>query len=154
RVRALQAILFQQGLVARVEDAGASLAWLASLPGHVNLGTRARALRTQELTALIPHSSVWVGPERTEHLNGPPLLVASTDGSLFRLCTHVGELGHMMLVGPSRSGKSGLLGLITRQWFRYPGARMAIFDRDHALKAATLLGGGVHYALGTPGCCG
>ena len=154
RVRALQTVLFHHGLVVRVEEAGASLAWLASLPGHVRLGTRARALRTQELTALMPHSSVWTGPERNAHLGGPPVLVASTDGTPFRLSTHVGELGHMLLVGPTRSGKSGFLGLLTRQWFRYPDARLCIFDRDHALHAATVLGGGAHYALGTPGCSG
>jgi len=154
RVRALQTVLFHHGLVARVEEAGASLAWLASLPGHVALGTRARALRTQELTALLPHSSIWSGPERNAHLDGPPVLVASTESTPFRLSTHVGELGHMLLVGPTRSGKSGFLGLLTRQWFRYPNARLCIFDRDHALKTATVLGGGAHYALGTPKCSG
>lgn len=154
QTRALTTVCFSQGLVVAPERAGASLAWLASLPGHVSLGTRGRSLRTQELTALMPHNTVWAGPARDAHLDGPPVLVATTDGTPFRLVTHVGELGHMLVAGPSRSGKSGLLGLLTRQWFRYPEAQLCIFDRDHALKAATLLGGGAHYALGTSASLG
>ena len=150
QVRGLETVAFAQGLVIYREKAGASLGWIASLPGNVAVGIRGVPLRTQELDALMPHTSVWAGPERNAHLQGPPVMVASTDGTPFRLVTHVGELGHMMVAGPSRSGKSGFLGLLARQWFRYPGARVCIFDRDNALKATTVLGGGAHYALGTP----
>lgn len=151
QVRQLQGVLFQQGIVGDVEKAGASTAWLASLPGHVHLGTRAFPLRTQELTGLIPHTHVWAGPTEDRHLNGPPVLVASTDATPFRLVRHVGENGHLLVVGPTRSGKSGLVGLMNRQWFRYPKARLAIFDRDNAHKVSTILGGGKHYALGVLG---
>ena len=36
--------------------------------------------------------------------------MASTEGAPFRLVTHVGELGNVLMAGPSRSGKSGMLG--------------------------------------------
>jgi type IV secretion system protein VirB4 len=75
--------------------------------------------------------------------------MASTEGAPFRLVTHVGELGNVLMAGPSRTGKSGMLGLMVRQGFRYPGMRMCLFDRDNALKAVTLLHGGQHYALGS-----
>lgn len=148
RMQVLESLLFHQGLVVRREEAGASLGWLASLPGHTGLGFRGRALRTRELTAIMPHTSVWVGPERDTHLDGPPLLVASTDGTPFRLVTHYGEVGGVFLAGPTRAGKSGAIGLMVRQWRRYPGAKAALWDRDYALKACTVLGGGHHYTLG------
>jgi len=148
RVEQIEILLFHQGLIVREEEAGATLGYISSLPGHVSLGTRALPLRTQELAALMPAHDVWGGPLRNERLDGPPLFVASTDGTPFRFVTHVGETGHMLIVGPQRSGKSAFLGLTVRQWPRYPRARMALFDRDNALKCATILGGGAHYAFG------
>ena len=154
RVRVLTGVLFHQGLVVRVEEAGASIAWLASLPGHVHLGTRGLPLRTSELTALVPHSDVWIGQPWNSYLEAPALLVGTTDATPFYMSTHVGNLGFTLVQGPSQTGKSGLLGLRCRQWFRYRHARMAIFDRKKALMAATLLGGGLHYDIGTGGSLG
>ena len=108
-------------------------------------------LATTHLTALLPHHQIWSGPTEDTHLQGPPLLMASTEGAPFRLVTHVGELGNVLMAGPSRVGQVGLLGLMVRQGFRYPGMRMCLFDRDNALKAVTLLHGGQHYALGSGG---
>lgn len=39
------------------------------------------------------------------HLNGPPLLVAATDGATpFRLNLHHGDVGHTLIVGLNRCG--------------------------------------------------
>jgi type IV secretory pathway VirB4 component len=38
---------------------------------------------------MIPLSAVWSGPERNEHLGGPPLLFAKTEG----------DVGHTLVVG-------------------------------------------------------
>jgi type IV secretion system protein VirB4 len=151
RVTAATEALFHQGLVVRVEQAAASVQWLAMIPGNLKYGIRARVLETTHLAALMPHHQIWSGPMTDTHLQGPPLLMASTEGAPFRLVTHVGELGNVMMAGPSRTGKSGMLGLMVRQGFRYPGMRMCLFDRDNALKAVTLLHGGQHYALGSAG---
>lgn len=148
RVQLVETLCYGQGLVVQREEAGNTLSWLASLPAQVCLGLRAIPLRTTELAALMPHATVWSGPPRDGHLQAPPLLTAVTGSTVFRLVSHYGELGHVLVAGPSRSGKSGLLGLLAHQWLRYPGARVAMFDRDHALKAAAVLGGGAHYALG------
>ena len=54
--------------------------------------------------------------------SGPPLLFAETSGSTpFRLSTHVGDVGHMLIVGPTGAGKSVLLSLLALQFRRYPG---------------------------------
>jgi type IV secretion system protein VirB4 len=148
QVQALETVAFTAGLILDREETGATLAWLSSLAGHVGLGIRGESLRTQELTALMPHGAVWGGPPDDAYLQAAPVLVAMTDAAPFRLVTHVGNLGHMMVAGPSQTGKSTALGLLTQQWFRYPQARVCAFDLDYALKCATVLGGGVHYDLG------
>jgi type IV secretion system protein VirB4 len=83
-------------------------------------------------------------------LDGPPLLVAKTAGSTpFRLSTHVGDVGHMMVVGPTGAGKSVLLALIALQFRRYAGSQVYIFDKGGSARAAVLAMGGAHHALGS-----
>jgi type IV secretory pathway VirB4 component len=151
RVQGVTEALFPQGLIARVEQAHASTAWLSTLPGQGAYALRGRVLATPHLTALMPHTTLWHGPVRDPHW-GDPLLMASTDGGVFRVVTHVGELGHVLLPGPSRWGKSGLMGLMLCQAFRYAKLRACVFDRDYAHKALTLLRRGQHYDLGTSTC--
>jgi len=145
-VKALQG----QGLVVAQDKVNACQTWLGSLPGDLVHNVRNPLLPSLALAFLLPHASVWAGDERDTHLDGPPLFVASSDGVPFRFVLHPGnsELGNTMVLGPSRTGKSGLLGLITSQFRRYANAQGFIFDKDYALYAATILGGGVHYDLG------
>src|SRR3546814_2547442 len=97
----------------------------------------------------MPLSSVWAGPTRNDHLDGPPLLHASTAGSTpFRLSTHVGDVGHMLVVGPTGAGKSVLLALIALQFRRYANSQVYIFDKGFSARAAVLAMGGAHHALG------
>jgi len=152
RVKMVSEALFQQGLVVRVEGPNASIEWLRMQPGHVKYGIRGRVLETPHLTAVSPHTAHWPGPERDAYLDDEPLLRVSSDGVPFNVVTHVGNLGHVLIVGPSQRGKSGLMGLAIRQSARYRRRRGVIFDRDNAHKAVTLLSGGHHYALGSPGC--
>src|SRR5206468_8294015 len=103
----------------------------------------------------MPLSSVWAGPARNAHLDGPPLLFAETSGSTpFRVSTHVGDVGHMLVVGPTGAGKSVLLALLALQFRRYPGARVFIFDKGWSARAAVLAMGGAHHELGAGGSGG
>jgi type IV secretion system protein VirB4 len=92
---------------------------------------------------MIPLSAVWAGPERNEHLGGPPLLFAKTDGATpFRLSLHVGDVGHTLVVGPTGAGKSVLLALIALQFraIRRPRSSPSISGLDPpplAMRAAT-----------------
>src|SRR3546814_14446237 len=98
-----------------------------------------------------PLSSVWAGPARNAHLDGPPLLVAQTAGSTpFRLNTHVGDVGHMMVVGPTGAGKSVLLALLALQFRRYPDSQIYIFDKGFSARAAVLAMGGAQ--IGRASC--
>ncbi len=150
KVRAVERIVNGLGFTAKRETVNAVEAWLSSLPGHVYANVRQPLVHTLNLAHLMPLSSVWAGPARNGHLDGPPLLVAKTAGSTpFRLSTHVGDVGHMMVVGPTGAGKSVLLSLIALQFRRYPGAQVYIFDKGNSARAAVLAMGGAHHALGS-----
>ena len=77
------------------------------------------------------------------------MLSAETGGSTpFRLSTHIGDVGHMLVVGPTGAGKSVLLSLLALQFRRYPGARVFMFDKGWSARAAVLAMGGTHHELG------
>ncbi len=80
---------------------------------------------TLNLAHMMPVSAVWAGPEKNAHLDGPPLIVTRTDGATpFRLVTHIGDVGHTMIVGPTGMGKSVLVAMMAMQFRRYPGSRV------------------------------
>ncbi|MEE4454337.1 conjugal transfer protein TrbE [Novosphingobium resinovorum] len=150
KVRSVERIVNGLGFTCMREGVNAVEAWLSSLPGHVYANVRQPLVHTLNLAHLMPLSSVWAGPAQNAHLSGPPLLVAKTAGATpFRISTHVGDVGHMMVVGPTGAGKSVLLGLIALQFRRYPGAQVYIFDKGNSARAAVLAMGGAHHALGS-----
>ena len=106
-------------------------------------------VHTLNLAHLMPLSAIWAGPERDRHLDAPPLLYAETGGvTPFRLCAHVGDVGHMLVVGPTGAGKSVLLSLIALQFRRYPQSQILIFDKGMSARGAVLACGGAHHMLG------
>lgn len=149
KVRALERIVNGLGFTSVRESINAVEAWLSSLPGHVYANVRQPLVHTLNLAHLMPLSAVWAGPAANAHLGGPPLLYAQTSGATpFRLSTHVGDVGHMLAVGPTGAGKSVLLALLALQFRRYPGAQVYIFDKGFSARAAVLAMGGAHHALG------
>jgi type IV secretion system protein VirB4 len=152
KVRAVERIVGGLGFTCIRESVNAVEAWLGSLPGQVYANVRQPLVHTLNLAHLMPLSSVWAGPSRNAHLGGPPLLYAETSGSTpFRLSTHVGDVGHMLIVGPTGAGKSVLLALLALQFRRYPDAQVYIVDKGFSARAAVLAMGGAHHALGLGG---
>ena len=149
KVRAVERVVNGLGFTVKRERMNAVEAWLSSLPGQVYANVRQPLVHTLNLAHLMPLSSVWAGPARNDHLNGPPLLFAETSGSTpFRLSTHVGDVGHMLIVGPTGAGKSVLLSLLALQFRRYPHSRIFIFDKGWSARATVLAMGGAHHELG------
>ncbi|WP_114951573.1 conjugal transfer protein TrbE [Sphingosinicella terrae] len=152
KVRAVERVVNGLGFTCMRERMNAVEAWLSSLPGHVYANVRQPLIHTLNLAHLMPLSSVWAGPSRNAHLGGPPLLHAQTSGSTpFRLSTHIGDVGHMLVVGPTGAGKSVLVALMAMQFRRYPRARLCLFDKGWSARAAVLACGGAHHALGGGG---
>lgn len=152
KVRAVERIVNGAGFTTIRESINAVEAWLGSLPGHAYANVRQPLVHTLNLAHLVPLSSVWAGPARNDHLEGPPLLYAETSGSTpFRFSTHVGDVGHLLIVGPTGAGKSVLLALMALQFRRYERAQVYIFDKGNSARAAVLAMDGAHHALGSDG---
>jgi type IV secretion system protein TrbE len=149
KVRRIERIVNGLGFTAKRESVNAVEAWLSGLPGHLYANVRQPLVHTLNLAHLVPLSSVWAGPTENTHLGGPPLLYAETSGSTpFRLSTHIGDVGHMLIVGPTGAGKSVLLALLALQFRRYANAQIFMFDKGFSTRAAVLAMGGAHHALG------
>jgi type IV secretion/conjugal transfer VirB4 family ATPase len=149
KLRLVEKVIQGRDFTVIAEGMNAIEAWLGSLPGHVYANVRQPPVSTLNLAHMIPLSAVWAGPERDEHLDGPPLFYARTEGSTpFRFSLHVGDVGHTLIVGPTGAGKSVLLGLMAMQFRRYGRAQVFAFDFGGSIRAAALAMGGDWQDLG------
>jgi type IV secretion system protein VirB4 len=149
KLRLVEKTIQGRDFTCMVETVNVVEAWLGSLPGHAYANVRQPPISTLNLAHMIPLSAVWAGPERNEHLGGPPLFYAKTEASTpFRFSMHVGDVGHTLVVGPTGAGKSVLLALMALQFRRYPGAQVFAFDFGGSIRAAALAMGGDWYDLG------
>jgi type IV secretory pathway VirB4 component len=152
KLRMVERVIQGRGFVTIPETLNAVDAWLSSIPGNAYANVRQPIVSTLNLAHMMPVSAVWAGPEKNDHLDGPPLIVTRTDGATpFRLVTHIGDVGHTLVAGPTGMGKSVLLATLAMQFRRYP--RLAHLRLRHgALDARHHPGlGGEHYDLGTDG---
>ncbi len=149
RLKAAEKIVQGRDFTCIPETLNALDAWLGSLPGHLYANVRQPPISTLNLAHMIPVSAVWAGPARDEHLGGPPLFHAETEGSTpFRFSTHVGDVGHTLIVGPTGAGKSVLLALMALQFRRYACAQVFAFDFGGSIRCAALAMGGDWENLG------
>ena len=149
KLRQVERVIQGRGFVTIPETLNAVEAWLSSIPGNAYANVRQPIVSTLNLAHLLPVSAVWAGPEINAHLDGPPLIVTRTDGATpFRLVTHIGDVGHTLVVGPTGMGKSVLLATLVLQFRRYPGARIFAFDMGRSLRATVLGLDGEQYDLG------
>ncbi len=146
KLRLVEKVIQGRDFTCIAESVNAVEAWLGSLPGHVYANVRQPPVSTLNLAHMMPLSAVWAGPERNDHLDGPPLLFAKTEGATpFRLSLHVGDVGHTLVVGPTGAGKSVLMAL---QFRRYPRSQVFAFDFGGSIRAAALAMGGDWHDLG------
>ncbi|MDP5168585.1 conjugal transfer protein TrbE [Pseudomonas syringae] len=137
---------------ARVETINTMDAFMGSLPGHGVENVRRPLINTMNLADLIPTSTIWTGeayaPNPMMAPNSPPLLYGLTSGnSAFRVNLDVRDLGHTMIFGPTRAGKSTLLALLALSWRRYSDARLFTFDKGMAMYPSCKAAGGSHYVV-------
>jgi type IV secretion system protein TrbE len=152
-IRAIKQVIQSNGLIVRDETINSLEALLGSLPGKLNANVRDYNISSITLAHIIPATAVWSGEEENEHIvkvtGQREAHVYCIDGTnRFRFNSNVGDLGHQLTIGPSRSGKS--VWLITQglQWFRYFGARVVMFDKDRSSRAATMAVQGNYYEPG------
>lgn len=152
KLRMVERVIQGRGFVTIPETLNAVDAWLSSIPGNAYANVRQPIASTLNLAHMMPLSAVWAGPEKNDHLDGPPLIVTRTDGATpFRLVTHIGDVGHTLVAGPTGMGKSVLLAILVQQFRRYRGSRVFAFDMGRSMRATILGLGGEHYDLGADG---
>jgi type IV secretion system protein VirB4 len=149
RTREVVSLLQSSGCTLLPEDVGATDTYLASLPCHTSHTPRTIPAPVPAATFLVPHTAVWSGPSCDDHYNDGPLFTASSDGYPFRFALHPpnSEVGNTMVIGPTRTGKSGLLGFMMSQFHRYHNSQIFCFDKDYQLYGTTLLHNGNHFDL-------
>ncbi|OKO84063.1 conjugal transfer protein TrbE [Bradyrhizobium sp. NAS96.2] len=152
KIRAVERAINSRGFTTIRESVNAVEGWLGGLPGQAYANIRQPIVHTLNLAHMCPLSAVWAGPERCEHLDGPPLLIAKTKGATpFRLSLYAGDVGHSIVVGPTGAGKSVLLSMLALQFRRYPNAQLITFDKGRSARATTLALSGAWYELGAKG---
>ena len=153
QAREVRKTLLNLGFGARIEDINAVEAYLASIPGHAYPNVRRPILHTLNLADLLPITAVWAGPQTNRSPfyppNSPPLAYSATDGSTpFRVCLHVGDVGHTLMIGKTGGGKSTALNFLLAQHFRYPEAQVFTFDKGYSSFALVNACGGTYYDIG------
>lgn len=145
------------GYGARIEETNTMEAWRGGLPGDIRSNIRAPLMHTLNLAHLMPLTGVWTGnptaPCPMYPQPSPPLMLGSTVGRIpFRFNLHCGtggDVGHMLVPGPTGAGKSTLTNTIATQARRYRGMRIVAFDNKFGMMATAMACGGRHYDLST-----
>lgn len=140
------------GFAARIETLNTMEAYLGSLPGHGVENVRRPLMNTMNLADLLPTSAIWTGqtdaPCPMYPPQSPALMHCVTQGStVFRLNTHVRDVGHALVFGPTGAGKSTLLGILIAQARRYLGMQIFCFDKGMSLYPLAKAAGGEHFTI-------
>ena len=153
---ALEAIVrtvkYHCGFSCRLESINAVAAWLASFPGQHSKDQRTFLINTQNMVHMMPLSAPFRGhasnPSKYFPPNSPPLFYAVTSGGTpYRFHSHVSDVGHQLIVGPTGSGKTTWQALGITQFFRYPNAQVFAFDKKKTLYTLSKAMGGDFYEI-------
>ncbi|MGP5477589.1 VirB4 family type IV secretion/conjugal transfer ATPase [Pseudomonas helleri] len=150
--RQIEKAINSMAFTARVETINTMDAFMGSLPGHGVENVRRPLINTMNLADLIPTSTIWTGEETAPNPlmppDSPPLMHGLTSGNTpFRINIDVRDLGHTIMFGPTRAGKSTHLAIIGVQWRRYPNARLFTFDKGMSMYPSCKASGGQHYVI-------
>lgn len=150
RARNIEQLIRARNFITATAQDDSMSCWLGSIPGHPQGDLGRLLISSLTFSDVLPATSVWSGPDRDEHLNGPPLIRGlSHGGTAFRLCLHQpkSDVGHFAFTADTGAGKTTALGSIVAGHRRYSKSREVLFDRGGGLKGITLALGGSHYAF-------
>jgi type IV secretion system protein VirB4 len=155
RTKTVEGFINNLGFTSKLETINATEAYLGSIPGHSWENVRRPLMHSFNYVDLSPKTSIWAGAQycqsplmKVDGKFAPPLFFAATTGSTpYRFSSHVGDVGHTLIAGPTGAGKSVLLALMAAQWLRYKDARVISFDKGMSMFALTEAVGGHHYEI-------
>jgi type IV secretion system protein VirB4 len=132
-------------------------AWQATLPGCWNAITRYSTNSVENLADCSPLYTIPLGDTKNEHLSTvlqrpmPALTTfVSRYGTPVAVNAQTGQNGHLMTIGPTRTGKTTLMNFLLSQAQKYE-PNTIVFDRDRSCRITSILHGGSHVDLGTEG---
>jgi type IV secretory pathway VirB4 component len=146
--------LERSGLVYLRETDGSLSGFCACIPGHLREIVRWHFVEASNLTDTVPLVSLDSGvPYHPFFSEGapepvPPNAILRTRYNTVQYFNyHVGQLGHTLVIGPARNGKTMFQMFLESQFLKYPNARIFNLDKDLSCKPTTLLLGGTHIDL-------
>lgn len=146
--------LESSGLVFIREREGSMSALCAGIPGQMTEPVRWHFVEASNVTDVSPIISFTSGEPTHPFFSAgleqplPPNAVFRTRyNTPYYFNYHVGQLGHTLLIGPSRNGKTVLQMFLESQFLKYPNARIFNIDKDYSLRPQTLLLGGEYLDL-------
>lgn len=150
--RSVEKAVNRIGFTARIETINTQDAFFGSLPGHGVENVRRPLINTMNLADLLPTSTIWTGtnyaPCPMYPPLAPPLMQCVTHGATpFRFNLHIRDLGHSLMFGPTRAGKSTHLGIIALQFLRYEGMSVYAFDKGMSMYPTTKAVHGNHFSV-------
>lgn len=139
----VKSVLHAAHFGAEIEGMNAIQAWFGSLPGEHRANVRRPIVTSKALSRLTLSTSVWGGQDTDEYWGYGPLCVGEGTGATpFRMSLHVGDVGHVAVIGPTGAGKSTLLTFLALQGLRYPDLNVFVFDKGQAFRPfISVLGG-------------
>lgn len=154
-VQAVYKRLQAKDFVLMRETIHAVSAWAGTLPGQWAEIERWIFFFGQNMCDLMFLRALQSGDVVNRHLSeqaGKPMPALATFKTRhltnYHFNFHYGDLGHFLVVGPTRSGKSSMLNFLMAKWTQYDPSRVIIFDKDWSCRIPTLLMGGQHLDLG------
>jgi type IV secretion system protein VirB4 len=148
--RALEAT----GFVFHREREGAVSGFCVGIPGHMREIVRWHFVEACTATDTSTLISLDSGDDKhpffsevAGHDVPPCATFQSRYGTVQYFNYHEGQLGHTLLVGPSRNGKTVWQMFMETQFLKYKNARIFNLDKDLSCKPTTLLLGGTHIDL-------
>lgn len=146
--------LEQCGLLFVREREGALSAFCTGIPGQMTEPVRWHFVEASNFTDVSPLITFASGDpyhpffsEGHEERLPPNAIFRTRYSTPFYFNYHVGQLGHTLLIGPSRNGKTVLQMFLESQFLKYPNSRIFNIDKDYSLQPQTLLLGGEYIDL-------
>lgn len=161
--RETQRALAARNFISVSEQENLVSAWSSTLPGQWGTILRWFMVSNANLADLFPLRTISSGNATNQHLTemrrnepnivgpveAPALTVMPTRFSTpYYFNTHVGDVAHTIVVGPTGAGKSVVVNFLIAQWQKYQPSRTIIFDKNFSCRNATLLQDGVHVNIG------
>ena len=137
----------EASLVVQIQWLNGLESFLGTIPGASEHDFIRPYVNTLSAAALAPLAKAWGGIRYDDLLQGPPLIIGTTQGTTRAHVTispsTKGLASHGIITGPSGSGKSALANAMSFGMLKYPGARVFRIDKGRSAMVSTLCAEGV-----------